>query len=284
MHEVRKLVENGGERSDIVVRKAAHRSEQRKTGGLSAIAIPRQECRRTNQRRDGRHSNLIDEAVITFRRKRTIVQVVNVSCHGVMIRSDIEPRLGERMDIQFEDCNRTTCYVRWVKAGQIGIEFARETVLIMPPHAADSAPGGRRAGEQPPRVEIKRDRPDRHSLLLRGVLHAGIESVEVRLRNISAEGAMLDCAEDFLIGTPIVLELAGGGALAIAGCVRWCLSGQIGVLFDAPFDMQLLADGGTAQHAKTSLPNYVKPDYLTSEGEDDSPWAARTYGLRPQDL
>lgn len=116
------------------------------------------------------------------------------------------------------------------------------------------------------------------------MLHAGIESVDVRLRNISAEGAMLDCAEDFLVGTPVVLELAGGGALAIAGCVRWCLSGQIGVRFDAAFDMQLLAEGGTAQHARTSLPNYVKPDYLTSEGEEDSPWAARTYGLRPQDL
>ena len=284
MHEVRKLVENGGERSDIVVRKAAQRSEPRKAGGLSAIAIPRQECRRTNQRRDGRHANLIDEATITFRRKRHVVPVVNVSSHGVMIRSDIEPRLGERMDIQFEECNRTTCYVRWVKGGQIGIEFARETVLITPQHAAELVPGGRRSGEQPPRVEIKRDRPDRHSLLLRGVLHVGIESVDVRLRNISAEGAMLDCAEDFLVGTPIVLELAGGGALAIAGCVRWCLSGQIGVLFDAPFDMQLLAEGDTAKHARTSLPNYVKPDYLTSEGEDDSPWAARTYGLRPQDL
>jgi hypothetical protein len=284
MHELRKLIENGGEHSDIVVRKTSPNSAHRKAGGLGAIAIPRQECRRTNQRRDGRHASLINEAVITFRRKRHIVPVVNVSSHGVMIRSDIEPRLGERMDIQFEECNRTTCYVRWMKSGQIGIEFASETVLIMPPPAANLAPGGRRAGEQPPRVEVKRERPDRHSLLLRGALHVGIESVEVRLRNISAAGAMLDCAEDFLVGTPVVLELAGGGALAVAGCIRWCLSGQIGVLFDAPFDMQLLAEGGTAKHARTSLPNYVKPDYLTSEGEDDSPWAARTYGLRPQDL
>jgi len=284
MHEVRKLVENGGERTeDIVVKKTAHRSGM-KMGGLTAIAIPRQECRRTNQRRDGRHANLVNEAVITFRRKRITVPVVNVSSHGVMIRSDIEPRVGERLDIQFHDCNRTICYVRWLKGGQIGIEFASETILITPPHPGDLVPGGRRAGEQPPKVELKTDRPDRHAMMLKGLLHVGIESVEARVRNISAKGAMLDCDEDFLVGTPVVIELAGGGALAVQGCIRWCQSGQIGVLFDETFDMQLLAEGGATKHCKTDLPRYVKPDYLASDGCEDSPWAARTYGLRPQDL
>ena len=284
MHEVRKLIGNGGDRSDIVVRKTSHPGERAKAGGLTGIAIPRQEARRTNQRRDGRHANLINHGVITFRRKRMEVEVVNVSSHGVMIRADIEPRVGERLDIQFPECNRTICYVRWVKAGQIGIEFSQETVLIMPPGADEVAPGGRRSGEQPPKVAIKADRPDRHRLMLRGVLHVGIESVDVRLRNISARGAMLDCDEDFLVGTPIVLELAGGGAVAVAGCVRWCQSGQAGVLFDAPFDMQLLADGGEPKQKKALPTDYVKPDYLATDGDEDSPWAARTYGLRPQDL
>jgi len=283
MHELRKLLDNGGERDDIVVKKATHQ-DGHKARGLTAIAIPRQEARRTNQRRDGRHSNLINEAVITFRRKRITVPVVNVSSHGVMIRSDIEPRVGERLDIQFDGCNRTICYVVWLKGGQIGIEFASETILITPRDARELVPGGRRTGEQPPKVQLKTDRPDRHAMMLKGVLHAGIESVDVRMRNISAKGAMLDCDEDFLVGTPVVLELAGGGALAVQGCIRWCQSGQIGVAFDAPFDMQLLAEGGATQHCRTDLPRYVKPDYLTSEGADDSPWAARTYGLRPQDL
>lgn len=280
MHEVRKLIENGPQCEDIVVKKA-HRAEH-KVAGLTAIAIPRQEARRTNQRRDGRHSNLVNEAVITFRRKRLHVPVINVSSHGVMIRSDIQPRVGERLDIQFSDCNRTICYVRWLKGGQIGIEFAAQTILIAPPDAGDLVPGGRRQGEQPPRIELKADRPDRHKMMLKGFLHVGIESFEVRLRNISAKGAMLDCAEDFLIGTPVVLELSGGGALAVQGGIRWCQAGQLGVLFDQPFDMQLLADGGGAKECE--MPRYVKPDYLTSEGSDDSPWAARTYGLRPEDL
>lgn len=283
MHELRKLIENGGERSDIVVRKTRH-GGQAKVGGLTAIAIPRQEARRTNQRRDGRHSNLVNSATITFRRKRLEVEVLNVSAHGVMIRTDIEPRVGERLDIQFPDCNRTICFVRWRKGDQVGIEFISETILIAPPGAGDLVAGGRRKGEEPPRVELKADRPDRHKMMLRGVLHVGIESVDVRLRNISEKGAMLDCAEDFLIGTPVVLELSGGGALAVQGCIRWCQSGQIGVLFDQPFDMQLLADGGASRDDGIARTRYVKPDYLTSEGEEDSPWAARTYGLRPEDL
>jgi hypothetical protein len=81
-----------------------------------------------------------------------------------------------------------------------------------------------------------------------------------------------------------VLELAGGGAVAISGCVRWCQTGQIGVHFDAPFDMQLLAEGAPPKDRRAVPPNYVKPDYLASEGSDDSPWSARTYGLRPEDL
>ena len=282
MHEVRKLVENGGERSDIVVRK--DRGSQPKSGGLAGIAIARQECRHTNQRRDGRHANLVDQAVVTFRRKRVEVGVVNVSSHGVMIRSDIEPRVGERLDIQFEDCNRTICFVRWLKNGQIGIEFSAETVLIMPRGSAELLPGGRRSGEEPPRVELKADRPERHSLMMTAMLHFGIESLEARLRNISAAGAMLDCGEDLLVGTPVVLEPAGGGAVGISGHVRWCRSGQIGVHFDAPFDMQLLSDGPPPKEGASARDGYVKPDYLASDGCEDSPWSARTYGLRPQDL
>lgn len=283
MHEMRSLIENGGKR-EIVVKKS--RGDQHRRAGLTAIPILREESRRHNQRREDRHMNLAEKAVITFRRKRVEVSVVNVSTHGVMIDSDIEPRLGERIEIRFEDCNRTLCYVRWVKGRQIGLEFTSETVLIAPPSVRELIISGRRYGEQPPKLEIKPERPHRHNLILRGVLHCGIESLDVRLRNISANGAMVDCGEDMLVGTQIVLELAGGGAVAIEGRVRWCSGGQIGLLFDSKFDMCLLADGGPAKAPAPppAIPRYVKPDYLTSEGEEDSPWAARTYGLRPEDL
>jgi hypothetical protein len=281
MHEIRSVVENGPRR-DIVARKARGGP---KMAGLAAIPIPRQEARKTNQRREERHINLVDRAIVTFRRKRIEVGIVNVSSHGVMIAADIEPRLGERLQIRFEDCNQTLCSVRWVKGRQIGLEFTAETVLIAPPSLRELIVSGRRVGEEErPRLAMRPERPHRHNLILRGVLHCGIESIEVRVRNISANGTMLDCTEDLPAGTAVVLELAGGAAIAVPGRVRWCQSGQIGLLFEQPFDMALLAEPPPAKPATPAIRHYVKPDYLASDGDPDSPWSARTYGLRPEDL
>ena len=277
MHETRMQIETGQKR-DLVASKAA--SAQKRPTGLATIPIARQEARRHNQRREDRHLNLADRASILFRRKRYEVDVVNVSSHGVMLDADIEARVGERIEIRFEDCNPTLSYVRWVKGRRIGLEFAAETVLIASASVRELIISGRRAGEQPPKFEIKADRPHRHVLMLRGTIHCGLGSLEAKLRNISAAGAMVHCDEDLLVGSPLVLELAGGGAVAVEARVRWCRSGQIGLLFDRPFDMRLLAE----TPPPSAIRHYVKPDYLTSEGQADSPWAARTVGLRPEDL
>lgn len=281
MHEIRSLMENGGLRE--VTFKKDPEVPQRKTAGLAGIAIARQETRKTNQRREDRHLNLADSATITFRRKRIQVDVANVSPHGVMIESDIEPRVGERIDIRFEDCNGTQCCVRWVKGRQIGLEFASETVLIASSEVRELIVSGRRAGEQPPRLEIRPERPPRQKLVWKGLLHHGVESGEVYLRNISANGAMLDCSDDLLVGTAVVLEVTGTGANP-QGRVRWSRAGQIGVLFDQPFDMRVLAEVKAPQKPVDAVRRYVRPDYLSSEGSPDSPWAARTVGLRPEDL
>jgi hypothetical protein len=283
MHEMRSLMQNGGHR-ELVVKKGHGSGAQAKTAGLTGIAIVREEARCTNQRREDRHMNLVDGAAIIFRRKRIEVEVINISSHGVMIESDIEPRLGERVEIRFEDCNRTMCSVRWVKGRQIGLEFAAETVLIAPPDVREYIVSGRRAGEKPPKLEIKPDRAPRQSLIWKAILHFGIESLPVRLRNISREGAMLDCGEDVLAGTPVVLQLDGAGANAVQGKVRWCRSGQTGVHFDEPFDMRILAGVAPSREPAVTSARYVKPDYLGSEGDEESPWAARTYGLRASDL
>lgn len=281
MHEIRSLMENGGRR-EVVFKKEAG-GAQPKTAGLARIAISREESRRTNQRREDRHVNLADKAVIIFRRKRVEVTVANVSPHGVMIESDIEPRIDERIDIRFEDCNRTPCRVRWMKGRQIGLEFGSETVLIASADVRELIVSGRREGEASPKLEIRPERPPRQNLLWRGLLHYGVESMDVRLHNISANGAMLDCNDNLLVGTMVVLELTGTGANP-QGRVRWCRSGQIGVLFDEPFDMRILAEVTPSREPKSEVRHYVKPDYLTSEGSPDSPWAARTCGLRAEDL
>ena len=283
MHEIRSLMNDGGKRETLAAKKGSGLDRARGSG-LASIAIAREEARKTNQRREDRLVNVADRAEIVFRRKRYEVHVANVSAHGVMIESDIEPRIGERIHVSFEGCNRTQCTVRWLKDRHIGLEFAQETVLIAPREVRDYIVSGRREGEQPPRIEIKQDRPPRQRLFWSGTLYYGVDQSEVRLHNISANGAMLDCGEDLMVGTVVVLELAGGGANALQGRVRWCRSGQIGIAFDAPFDMRILAEVKPSGKVESIAPRYVKPDYLTSEGKPESPWASRTDRLSVRDL
>src|SRR3712207_5123808 len=100
--------------------------------GLTAIAVKRQESRLTNQRREERHRDILENATIYFRRRKYDVPVVNVSSNGVMIESDIEAWIGESVEIQFADCNRTKSVVRWIRDNRVGLEFNDETTIIGP--------------------------------------------------------------------------------------------------------------------------------------------------------
>lgn len=285
MHEIRSIVVAGEKRQTLAFKKAPAATDNPRNGGLAGIAIRREEARMTNQRREDRHVNLVEKAKIVFRRKRLEVDVLNVSSHGAMLRSDIEARVGERVDICFEGCNLTQGSVRWIKGSRIGLEFANETVMIASADVRELIVSGRRPGEEPtPDIEKKHERAHRQHVFWTGVLHSSCESKDVRLHNISSEGAMLNCDEDLVVGTAVVLELGGPAANAIQGRVRWCRSGQVGVQFDEPFDMRILADVLPVHDSRRVVAGYVKPDYLNSEGSADSPWAARTVGLRPEDL
>lgn len=274
MHDIRSTLV----RKETHVPLATKGAGQRNAGGLAAVKIKREETRKVDQRREDRHIGIIETALLRHQRRAHEVQVLNVSARGAMVRSELVPRIGARMDIQFSDCNRTECFVRWVRGGRIGLEFAKETLII---GANDSARrvSGRRNGEHPT-LAIKAERAPRQCLMLRGELHWSLGSMPVRLRNISRDGAMLEGTQDLDPAAPVVLEMAGG--VAIEGEVRWCRSRQIGVRFAAPFDPALLAhphhDDGSPQV------DYVKPDYLKSDGQADSPWSARWEKLSPDDL
>ena len=283
MHEIRSLMEGGGRREILAAKKAERRAAD-EGPGLNRIAIRREECRRGNQRREDRHLNLVERAILYFRRRRYEVDVVNVSSHGVMLRSDLLPNLGERLEIQFDQCNRTRCHVRWIKGGRIGLELADETVIIAPADVRELVVGGRRAGEQPPRLEVRRERERRQSLLRTATLYFQQESQQVRVHNISSQGAMIRCAVDLLPGTAVVIELGGAAANAVQGRVCWRQSDHMGIRFDQPFDLTILADAMAQLEPEASPPIYLKPDYLKSDGDPDSPWSARQDALRRDEL
>ena len=89
---------------------------------LADIAIPRAARRATNHRAEDRFPGVVDRATIVFRRRKLSVRVVNLSGSGVMIESNIMPRIGEAVGLEFEGFDPLHAVVRWIKRGRIGLD------------------------------------------------------------------------------------------------------------------------------------------------------------------
>ncbi len=77
----------------------------------------------------------------------------------------------------------------------------------------------------------------------------------------------------------MVLDLGEAGA--VPGSIRWARGGQLGVRFDRRFDLRHLV---RHEAAGETSPTVLKPLYLESELEADSPWAAAWDKFTPDDL
>jgi hypothetical protein len=284
MNQMRAIVA-GQARGSLLAERARPKRREGDEPSLSGLTIPRTEARTCNQRREDRHLNVVDRAELRFRRRKIDVAVLNVSRHGAMIEAAIEPRIGERMQISFEGCNRTDCTVRWIRNGRVGLEFSQETVVQASAAVKELVVSGRRGAEREPEPEPKPaaqaqgERPPRQSLLWKALLHWDHGTFAIRVRNISAEGAMLEGAEELAEGTGVVIDLGEGGI--VPGVVRWSRSGQFGVRFDSRFDLRALA---RPERPAGAVPRHLKPDYLGSELDPESPWAAAWDKLDPEDF
>ena len=131
MHELRTAIISGEVRSaqGPVTRKENCR---RKGSGttLVDIEIAREERRQTNQRREDRFHGAVERATLTFRRKKSLVPVINVSGGGLMIETGIVPRIGEKVGLQFEGFDQLEAIVRWVRQGRIGLDVGEDAIEV----------------------------------------------------------------------------------------------------------------------------------------------------------
>jgi diguanylate cyclase (GGDEF)-like protein len=99
-------------------------------------------------------------------------------------------------------------------------------------------------------------REARHRLMRRAVTAIGGETVEVRLRNISSMGALVECPLPVAPGTELAVDIVGVGP--VRGIVRWAQAGRFGVQFEGQFDLARLAPKKEKGHEPTMLrPWYV---------------------------
>jgi PilZ domain len=282
MHEIRSTILSGEGRAATPIARKAKNGRGETPSGLAKIAIRRQETRVTNQRAEDRLMNVVEQTTIVFRRKKLDVRVVNVSSRGAMLDAPVEPRIGEKIDILFADHNRTRCVVRWVRGSRVGVEFLNETIFWE--SAGGEGPFFRIEPEpQAPTASAPRavtERAARQALLRRGTLYWSGITIPVRLRNISAGGARLDSDRELVPGSEVELDLGEAGFQVAE--VRWSKDGQVGLRFADEFNLDSLAPSPAATAGP--VPDVLKPAYLETEMQPDSPWAARFERLSMTDL
>jgi diguanylate cyclase (GGDEF)-like protein len=99
-------------------------------------------------------------------------------------------------------------------------------------------------------------REPRHRLMRRAITSIGGQTIEVKLRNISSMGALVECPLPVAPGMEIPIDIVGVGP--VRGRVCWAQTGKFGVQFEGQFDLARLARKKERREAVTML----KPWYI----------------------
>jgi EAL domain-containing protein (putative c-di-GMP-specific phosphodiesterase class I) len=100
-------------------------------------------------------------------------------------------------------------------------------------------------------------REPRHRLMRRAITAIEGETVELKLRNISSMGALVECPIAVSPGTELTIDIVGVGP--VRALVRWAQSGKFGVQFEREFDLGRLAPKQEKRNEATMLrPWYVE--------------------------
>ncbi len=252
---------------------------------LASVEIPRDSARSADHRDEDRHRLARETATIAFKGKKRVVDLINLSGGGAMIEADINPRLWDRIDLYLGEGSPIECAVRWLRGGRIGMEFAHETRIECAPEQRDAllldvirrsfpdlvanvptvAPEP--VADLTP-TDASRRVEARHPLIWNGSILWRHDVHTVRLRNISASGALIDAQVDFPEGVELLLDLGASGQHFAT--VSWARGSQAGLAFQHPFDLALLA----AAKPEIAAQHWDKPAYLDLSSGQASPWAS----------
>lgn len=223
---------------------------------LTDLMIGRSEARRHNQRDEAREMAIGEEVTVQRRSRRYRMRLLNLSGGGAMLEGELPPPLYEPLLVELAPGQLLTARLLWQRDGRLGIEFAQETRIDMPGRErsalieratqrlqavpaegkeAASAVGDAAAADP---SHNRRDRA-RHGLIWSATLHYRHDSHAVKLRNISAEGALIEVSEPLVVGSDALLEMDEAGA--IFADVVWSAGDQAGLAFRDRFDLSRLA-------------------------------------------
>ena len=223
MNSFREGITNGRAASGPVM--PAKKARGTDGDALTGTVIPRAETRTHNQRGETREVLACGEAGLTVGRRSYVVDLLNLSGGGAMIRTNVPLMLWKQVHLELGESGSVECVVRWIRDDRIGLEFAHETqvggdlakrdAMLLDtitrnfPEVAGDAADSDQPGvpADPATAEAQRRGGMRHPLIWSGEIHFDHDSTPVRLRNVSETGAMVDCARPFPEGAEVLLDL-----------------------------------------------------------------------------
>ena len=255
--------------------------------GLMSVSIPRAEARLSDSREGDRHRLTDEQVTVKHGRKNRKVELVNLSGGGAMIAGKLETKIGDKVELHLGEGAAMECAVRWIKDGRVGLEFAHETRIDCSPKerasllqdviarsfpetavevATPDAPDKPETAEATPTDENGRGE-FRHPLIWSGHIHYDFDSTPVRLRNISKNGALIECSVPLPIGAEPLLDLGDAGS--IFARVSWTCGDQVGLAFQTEFDIGELAKS----RPDLTPTNWDAPSYLSEDNKaTGTPW------------
>ena len=106
----------------------------------------------------------------------------------------------------------------------------------------------------------------RHPMIWSGELHYGSHTWDVRLRNISASGALIECPGTLRVDSEVLLDLGKAGA--VTASVSWVVGDHMGLQFDEPFEIRRLSE----KKPMIAPAKWLRPAYLEGNEAEESPW------------
>lgn len=248
----------GGRHDDLVLRTKNGRVDLA-AEGLAAVQVPRSEERRSNQRGGDRHRLTAEQVIVRHHGHDNVIELINLSAGGAMVRGKVDAMLWDHVALVLGGEDEIECAIVWIKGDDLGLEFAHETridcdqetrdellraVILksFPDLQGDPLNYPKRRAEDDPDVDseaAQRRTAERHPLVWNGIVYHDNKVEPVRLRNVSAGGALVQSSHDIPEGETVHLDLGEAGKHKASVC--WTRGGQSGLAFAEPFDLLLLS-------------------------------------------
>ncbi|WP_265529150.1 EAL domain-containing protein [Sphingomicrobium marinum] len=108
-------------------------------------------------------------------------------------------------------------------------------------------------------------REPRQRLMRRAIVAIDGEVTEIRLRNISAMGALVECPQPVSPGTELTIDIIGVGP--VTGTVRWAGQNRFGIQFERMFDMARLVPVQTSKETSQLVRTWYgnRPGYVQEQ-------------------